>query len=41
MNYCNKNIVRDKSVVLVFELTICALAMLRKLPSKGLTAIDI
>jgi len=35
----NKNVVRDKSVVLlVFELTICALTVLRDLPSKGLTA---
>lgn len=38
----NKNVVRDKSaVVLVFEVTICALTMLRNLPSKGLTARDI
>lgn len=38
----NKNVVRDKSVVvLVFEVIICTLTMLRNLPSKGLTAGDI
>lgn len=38
----NENVVRDKSVVVLFcELTICSLMMLRNLSSKGLTAGDI